>query len=139
MVGVAKGPEWSETGGEGENAILPLQRPDVQEQNRGTHRPFPPSRQLLGPHHGLPPAATQGQGSPCCLVGWNQHSKAALNRESLLSVWDFPGSVRSQEELLRSVNRGLLNTHLVCAGIWGNHHEQKPGSCPGGPPSPLER
>ena len=62
-----------------------------------------------------------------------------LTRESLLSVWDFPGSVRSQEQLLRSVNRDLLNTHLVCARIWGNHHEQKPGSCPGGPHSPLER
>lgn len=47
-----------------------------------TGEPIGPSHQVgssWGPTMACPQAATQGQGSPCCLVGWNQHSKAALN------------------------------------------------------------
>lgn len=70
-------------------------RPDLKQEERektpspftkaryaraelGTHRPCPPNRQLLGPHHSLHPAEAQGWGRPSCLLGWSQHCEAAL-------------------------------------------------------------
>lgn len=124
-MGVAEGPERSGTGGEGEDATVPLPRPHVPEQNQGVMGPshqMGSSWDLTMAGAPLPPRA--GATSPA----WGDGARVPrvlLTRKGLLWVWACPvssTSVPSQEQLLQSVSGGFLNARLVGTTSWGDHH-----------------